>query len=96
MVFTTMILFLSSLILGTIFFGIFWWAVKDGQFDDVEEAKYENASLEFDSSKPSALPIRLMNTEKAMRDIDFQPKITIREGIRETIEWYQSVSQDSL
>jgi len=62
----------------------------------VEEAKYENASLEFDSSKPSALPIRLMNTEKAMRNINFQPKITIREGIRETIQWYQSVSQNSL
>lgn len=30
-----------TLILGALFLGLFCWAVKDGQFDDVEEAKYQ-------------------------------------------------------
>lgn len=36
----TIILLLSTTLLGFVFFLIFRWAVKDGQFDDPEEAKY--------------------------------------------------------
>ena len=31
----------ASLLLGLVFFGLFCWAVRSGQFDDAEEAKYE-------------------------------------------------------
>ena len=61
----------------------------------VQEADFEDALVEFDPSKPSALPIRLMNTEKAKQALDFRPNITVREGIRETIQWYRSVSNGS-
>lgn len=37
---SVMILVLTTL-LGLIFFGLFCWAVKDGQWSDVEEAKYQ-------------------------------------------------------
>ncbi|MDZ8119445.1 cbb3-type cytochrome oxidase assembly protein CcoS [Pontiella agarivorans] len=36
----TIILLITTTILGGIFFVLFRWAVKDGQFDDPEEAKY--------------------------------------------------------
>ncbi len=36
----TIILLISTTLLGGIFFILFRWAVKDGQFDDPEEAKY--------------------------------------------------------
>lgn len=36
----TIILLITTTILGSIFFVLFRWAVKDGQFDDPEEAKY--------------------------------------------------------
>ena len=36
----TIILLVSTTLLGGIFFVLFRWAVKDGQFDDPEEAKY--------------------------------------------------------
>ncbi len=36
----TIILLISTTVLGIIFFGLFCWAVKDGQFTDSEEAKY--------------------------------------------------------
>jgi|GEM_PF-4431826 len=36
----TIILLISTTVLGVIFFVLFCWAVKDGQFSDPEEAKY--------------------------------------------------------
>ena len=39
-VWMTIILLISSTLLGAIFFVLFRWAVRDGQFEDPEEAKY--------------------------------------------------------
>lgn len=36
----TIILLVTTTLLGGIFFMLFRWAVHDGQFDDPEEAKY--------------------------------------------------------
>lgn len=36
----TIILLVTTTLLGFIFFVMFRWAVKSGQFDDPEEAKY--------------------------------------------------------
>lgn len=36
----TIILLVLTTLLGGIFFAMFRWAVRDGQFDDAEEAKY--------------------------------------------------------
>lgn len=40
MLILTIILLITTTLLGGIFFALFRWAVKDGQFDDPEEAKY--------------------------------------------------------
>ena len=40
MLILTIILLICSTILGGVFFVLFRWAVRDGQFDDPEEAKY--------------------------------------------------------
>ena len=40
MVVVTIILLMSTTLLGVVFFLMFRWAVKNGQFDDPEEAKY--------------------------------------------------------
>lgn len=40
MIWMTIILLITTTLLGTIFFVLFRWAVKDGQFEDPEEAKY--------------------------------------------------------
>lgn len=40
MLLLTIILLVTTTLLGFIFFLMFRWAVKDGQFDDPEEAKY--------------------------------------------------------
>jgi len=40
MLILTIILLIATTLLGGIFFALFRWAVRDGQFDDPEEAKY--------------------------------------------------------
>lgn len=40
MLILTIILLILTTLLGFIFFAMFHWAVKDGQFEDPEEAKY--------------------------------------------------------
>ncbi|MDR4494371.1 MAG: NAD-dependent epimerase/dehydratase family protein [Nitrospirales bacterium] len=44
--------------------------------------------IEWDPSKPSGDPIRLLSMERAEATIGFRPKFTLREGIRQTIQWY--------
>jgi cbb3-type cytochrome oxidase maturation protein len=41
MILVTIITLVCTLLLGALFFVLFCWGVKDGQFSDVEEAKYQ-------------------------------------------------------
>lgn len=50
---------------------------------------YDNAVIEYDTSKPSMIPIRLMDTTKA-KNMGIKSKTDVREGIIRTIEWYRS------
>jgi len=41
MILLTIVTLICTLLLGALFFVLFCWGVKDGQFNDAEEAKYE-------------------------------------------------------
>jgi cbb3-type cytochrome oxidase maturation protein len=41
MILVTIITLTCTLVLGALFFVLFCWGVKDGQFSDAEEAKYQ-------------------------------------------------------
>jgi len=56
----------------------------------LQAAGHENVRAVYDTSKPTALPIRIVDTNKAKSVLGFEPEITIEEGIRETVEWYKS------
>jgi len=63
----------------------------------IEIDDYKNARILFDPSKPSTIPIRLLNIEKAKNILGFYPKVDIFEGLRKTLKWYrESRSQRSL
>lgn len=51
---------------------------------------YNNAKIVYNSSKPSMIPIRLIDIEKSEKLLGFKPKIDIREGIKRTIDWYRN------
>ena len=51
---------------------------------------YETAKIKFDASKPTMIPLRLVNTSKAEKLLKFRASTDIREGLRRTIEWYRA------
>jgi nucleoside-diphosphate-sugar epimerase len=51
---------------------------------------YKDARVTYDRSKPTMIPIRLIDTAKAERVLGFRAKVALREGLRRTIEWYRS------
>lgn len=51
---------------------------------------YDNATVTYDPSKPTMIPIRLVDVSKAASELDFRPTIDLEEGLRKTIQWYRS------
>lgn len=46
------------------------------------------ANIIFDTSKPDGQPRRVCDSTKASKILDFQPDIPFREGMKQTLEWY--------
>ncbi|MHC1745264.1 MAG: NAD-dependent epimerase/dehydratase family protein [Syntrophobacteraceae bacterium] len=46
--------------------------------------------IKWDTTKPAGDAVRLMDTGRAKRLLDFEPKTSLRDGIRETMEWFSS------
>jgi GDP-L-fucose synthase len=65
------------------------YAVKDILQMILEVDGYTGARVKFDPSKPSMIPIRLIDTTKAETILGFKAKTELREGIRRTIDWYR-------
>ncbi len=50
---------------------------------------YDDAEIKYDTSKPSMIPVRLIDVTKAEKVIGFRPAIGLTEGIRKTLQWYR-------
>ena len=50
---------------------------------------YQHADIKFDTSMPTMLPKRLINTDKIRKQCNWEPKISLAEGIKSTIQWYK-------
>lgn len=50
---------------------------------------YAQAKVIYDPTKPTMIPIRLINTGKAESELGFKAKVDLQEGVRRTIEWYR-------
>lgn len=50
---------------------------------------YRNAKIKFDPSKPTMIPIRLVDVSKAERALGWKAKIDFMEGLEKTMRWYR-------
>jgi GDP-L-fucose synthase len=50
---------------------------------------YANADVRFNPSRPSTIPIRLMDNSLARDKLGFEAKIPLAEGVRRTLAWYR-------
>ena len=51
--------------------------------------EYPDANIVFNSSKPTMIPKRLIDTTKAKQLLDFEAKTSIIEGVKKTVDWYR-------
>jgi GDP-L-fucose synthase len=56
----------------------------------VVEESGRNLEIEFDSTKPTGQPRRCCDTSLAEKLLGFRAQIPIRNGIKETINWYRA------
>ena len=68
------------------------YSIKEALRMMLEVDGYANAKIEFDTSKPSMIPIRLLDTAKAESVLGFRAETGLRDGIRKTIDWYRRTS----
>jgi len=52
-------------------------------------ADYQDAHVEYDSSKPTMIPKRMIDISLANNLLDWSPKVSIKEGIQRTVDWYK-------
>lgn len=50
---------------------------------------FKNPKIVFNDSKPTMIPIRLININKAKKILNFTPKTSLKTGIKKTVDWYK-------
>lgn len=61
----------------------------------LEAADYKDAKVIFDTSKPTAIPFRMVDTSKAKSILGFEPEISLEEGLGDTVRWYMNSNKVS-
>lgn len=51
---------------------------------------YDNAAIQYDASKPTMIPKRLIDPSKAFKSLGFKAETPIEIGLQETIRWYKT------
>lgn len=57
----------------------------------IRELSGFEGEIEWDTSKPDGQPRRRLDTSRAEREFGFKAKTSLRDGLRRTIDWYESV-----
>ena len=50
---------------------------------------FHDADVQFDTTKPQMIPVRLIDNSLAVEKLGFRPRFTLREGLEKTISWYR-------
>jgi GDP-L-fucose synthase len=53
----------------------------------LDAAGHRGADMRFDASKPTTIPVRLVDTSKAKRLLGFEPSISLEQGLRDLVQW---------
>ena len=56
----------------------------------LKAADVKSPKVIFNRSRPSMIPVRLINVSKAKKVLDFVPKTSLNDGIQKTIHWYKN------
>ena len=62
----------------------------------LEAAGYETATVVFNTSKPTAIPFRMVDISKAKEILGFEPEVSLKNGLKDTVEWYMQTTKIAL
>jgi len=65
------------------------WRVCDVLETLLDVDGFSNANVVVNPTKPSMIPIRLVDVEKAKSLLRFTAKVPLSDGLRQTIQWYR-------
>jgi GDP-L-fucose synthase len=60
----------------------------------LEAADYKDAKVVFNTSKPTAIPLRMVDTSKAKSILGFEPDISLKEGLHDTVQWFKQMANN--
>lgn len=55
---------------------------------DVLDAADHTAKVYFDATKPTTIPVRMVDCSKAKEQLGFEPTVSLRDGLKDTVDWY--------
>ena len=55
----------------------------------LKSSEYTDADVQYDSSKPTMIPKRMIDISLAKEKLGFEPKVSLQDGIKRTVEWYR-------
>jgi GDP-L-fucose synthase len=70
------------------------YTVKEILAMALEVEGYNDAEVRYDATKPSMIPVRLIDVSKAERLLGFKAKTGVKEGIAKTMAWYKQRTGD--
>lgn len=50
---------------------------------------YADAGVRYDASRPTTIPVRLMDNSMARELLGFEPRTSLQDGLRRTLHWYR-------
>lgn len=65
-------------------------SIKDALNIILSVDNYTDAKVSYNNSKPTMIPLRLIDTSKAEQLLNFKAMTPFAEGIRKTVQWYKS------
>jgi len=63
--------------------------IRDVLAQILKSADYDDADVQYDRSKPTMIPKRMIDISLAKEKLGFEPKVSLQDGIKRTIEWYK-------
>ncbi len=57
----------------------------------LQAAGHESAEVVFDTTKPSTIPFRMVDTAKAKALFGFEAKVSLEDGLADTVAWYNGI-----
>ena len=63
--------------------------IRDVLTQILKSADYDDADVQYDSSKPTMIPKRMIDISLAKEKLGFEPKVSLQDGIHKTVQWYK-------